>query len=90
MPEFHAPIVTSKRSNMSIDHDRDTDQTIVTYSQELHIEGQLPTAAIYRLMASADNSAVVRFSKAAIKNLPALPPQTVVVDAAPPPDVTVV
>ena len=47
---------------------------IVTYSQEIRVEGQLPTAAIFRLMASADQGMVTRFSKAAIKNMPALPP----------------
>jgi hypothetical protein len=75
MAEFRSPRVTSKRSNVAIDHDREVDETIVVYTQELRIEGDLPTAAIYRLMASADQGMVVRFSKAAIKNLPALPPQ---------------
>jgi hypothetical protein len=74
MPEIRTPVVISKRSNVNIDHDRDSDETIVTYSQEIRVEGQLPTSAVYRLMASADQGMVTRFSKAAIKNLPALPP----------------
>ena len=74
MAEFRTPIVASKRSNVSINHDRESDETRVIYTQELTIEGQLPTAAIYRLMASADQGMVTRFSKAAIKNMPALPP----------------
>lgn len=74
MAEIRTPIVISKRSNVAIDHDRDADETVVTYSQEIRVEGQLPTSAIYRLMASADQGMVTRFSKAAIKNMPALPP----------------
>lgn len=74
MAEFRAPTVISKRSNVGIDHDRAADETIVVYTQELRIEGSLPTAAVYRLMASADQGMVTRFSKAAIKNMPALPP----------------
>lgn len=74
MAEIRTPTVISKRSNVNIDHVEGN--TVVTYTQEIWAEGSLPTAAIYRLMASADQGMVGRFSKAAIKNLPALPPQS--------------
>jgi hypothetical protein len=74
MAEIRTPTVISKRSNVNIDHV--DGNTVVTYTQEIWTEGSLPTAAVYRLMASADQGMVGRFSKAAIKNLPALPPQS--------------
>lgn len=71
MTEIRSPVVISKRSSVSVDHvDGDT---IITYMQELRVEGPLPTAAVYRVMGSADQGMVTRFSKAAIKNLPSLP-----------------
>lgn len=82
VPEIRTPVVTSKRSNVNIDHIEG--QTVVTYTQEIWAEGSLPTAAIYRLMASADQNMVGRFSKASIKNLPALPPESSQWVAAPP------
>lgn len=68
------PVVTSQRSNVVIDHEGG--DTLVTLSQQFKIEGDIPTADIYRLMGSNDKGIVTRLVKVAIKNQPALPPSS--------------
>jgi hypothetical protein len=71
MAEFQTPVVTSKQSGIEIDHENG--RTLVTYRQLVVIEGDIPTADIYKLMGSQDKSVVTRFVKVAVKNMPALP-----------------